>query len=179
MYYEVTQHLNKLLKDYIDLHDKAEWGENMGCDIHMVVQVKEAGKWNSIEEGYSERYYKVFAKLADVRNFSGSVVKPISEPRDLPEGFQIHSDNHTINPEFLLAPWRSDYGDRDYLFWMGYHSHSWLYAEEILEADWSDVIDKNFVDEVDDNLKKFFDRLRELVVKHGRESVRCVFGFDN
>jgi hypothetical protein len=70
----------------------------MGCDIHLFVEKKISEKWeclNEIEDNegtlstsykkeiYHERNYSLFALLAGVRNSAG--VKPISEPRGLPE----------------------------------------------------------------------------------------------
>lgn len=70
----------------------------MGCDIHLFVEKRTDEKWECLneivdDEGtlstpyekeiYRERNYSLFALLADVRNSAG--VKPISEPRGLPE----------------------------------------------------------------------------------------------
>jgi hypothetical protein len=40
----------------------------MGCDIHGIIEIRYKGKWVGIEE-FGERNYKIFSKLADVRNY--------------------------------------------------------------------------------------------------------------
>lgn len=100
----------------------------MGTDVHAVWQKKDPGlgdKYWDVPEGDWEqsRHYLLFAWLADVRNgygFAGvpthDPIVPIAKPRGLPE-------------DFLL-----DTNDCHWGKWMGDHSHSWLMADEILNA---------------------------------------------
>lgn len=110
----------------------------MGTDIHAVFQKQlPDGRWEDVESEYSEgRHYQLFAVLAGVRNgtgFAGLVtgdpVTPISEPRGLPEDFEIDDDHHFDK-------------------WMGEHSFSWLLGSEILA--WAEnapaVVQRGIVD---------------------------------
>lgn len=95
----------------------------MGTDIHTVVQVRKGDKWVTVaNEVAADRNYQLFAILADVRNgygfagcITGDVVKPIDEPRGLPNGFELDgSDEHEG-------------------YWMGEHSRSWFLLSELNE----------------------------------------------
>jgi len=59
----------------------------MGCDIHLIVQVKKDGKWEYVKEvphSLMKRKYSTFAFLADVRNdFDTKGFKPKGLPDDL------------------------------------------------------------------------------------------------
>ena len=89
----------------------------MGTDIHTVVQVLRDGKWVTVAKDVAtDRDYSLFAILAGVRNGygfagipTGDAVKPISEPRGLPDDFLMDEEE-------------------DYL---GDHSHSWLLLSEM------------------------------------------------
>jgi hypothetical protein len=96
----------------------------MGCDIHSVAQVFKDGRWVTVahEPTGDDRSYDTFAVLANVRNgygFAGVSTGEgwpyISEPRGLPEGFPLDSDD----------------SERHEDQWMGDHSHSWLLLSEI------------------------------------------------
>ena len=87
----------------------------MGCDIHFHSEVKRHGVWQHHSEANVRRSYALFAKMADVRNWSKSGIVPISEPKGLPEDAteltKLHSEKYGIDG----------------------HSHSWLSANEISE----------------------------------------------
>ncbi len=105
----------------------------MGCDIHVCTEKRLIdGTWwcadrfryneyyleddSSVLEVcpiYTERSYKLFSILADVRNYDNII--PISKPRGLPE--DITEQVQSIYEEYM------DYA----------HSESWLYAEEIFK----------------------------------------------
>jgi len=115
----------------------------MGCDIHGVFQRLNGEIWEDIESDYDQdRHYQLFAVLAGVRNGrgfagvpTGEVVRPISEPRGLPDDFLIGSEeDHPINSLSIINPrrrkWHED--DERLYVWMGDHSHSWLNAAEML-----------------------------------------------
>lgn len=119
----------------------------MGCDIHAVFQRRLEGEWIDVPSHFQEdRHYMLFAWLANVRNgfgFAGipmhEPLTPISEPRGLPEGFELggkYGEEHQTSLEVIEASWRAKYRDpTDALeVWMGDHSHSWLTADEILSA---------------------------------------------
>ena len=114
----------------------------MGCDIHGVFQKKVGDAWEDISSDYEQnRHYQLFAVLANVRNGygfagvrTGDAVEPISEPRGLPQDFEIDEKSgvHLVKGSSILTPWqRENYLD-DLEVWMGDHSHSWLTADEML-----------------------------------------------
>lgn len=109
----------------------------MGCDIHMMVQVRKGDGWETVKwpnpyygkyewekdeetpRAYDNRNYEAFAILAGVRDRFG--ITPISEPRGWPEGF---------SPE--------DEESDEYS--MGDHSFTWLGLEEVLAFDWTQIV---------------------------------------
>jgi hypothetical protein len=114
----------------------------MGTDIHGVFQRHDAGKFVDVPSEYDfNRHYQLFAVLADVRNGTGfagvqtgEVVKPIAEPRGLPDDFKADDDVHPIASIELMAPWKRRYHEEGEPLevWMGDHSHSWLTSDEML-----------------------------------------------
>lgn len=126
----------------------------MGCDIHLVVEVRnENGEWEralpppeardpwlveqaaKLDTGsrykdrekyvwFDDRNYNLFAILADVRN--GFDFVPISEPRGLPDD---------LSPEVQkIADGMDDEESNDVS--LGDHSQSWLTLKELLDYDW-------------------------------------------
>jgi len=120
----------------------------MGCDIHLYVEVKRKGKWESADEWkdvpideredgktkevdydkrfYHARNYNLFSILANVRNGHGFAgVKtgegfvPICEPKGLPADVT----------KLVKADSDSWNGDG--------HSHSWLTVAELMAYDWT------------------------------------------
>lgn len=119
----------------------------MGCDIHMIVQVRDGESWRTVEvpnldykkdskysfqreevryRGYSDRNYDAFAILANVRNGTGVAgcdtgdgFEPIAEPRGFPKDFALDSEDDHCG------------------VWMGDHSHSWLTLAELEACDWT------------------------------------------
>lgn len=59
----------------------------MGCDIHIVTEIKENGKWKGVDEfpnALDGRNYHLFSFLANVRNYFNTVgFKPKGLPEDL------------------------------------------------------------------------------------------------
>lgn len=122
----------------------------MGTDIHGVFQRHDTAtdKWVDVAHKFEmNRHYQLFAVLAGVRNGrgfagikTGEPVKPISEPRGYPEGFQVDDDDHLVPAIECIDPRRAKYHTPEYLeegenplrLWMGDHSHSWLTADEML-----------------------------------------------
>ncbi len=54
----------------------------MGCDIHLHIEMKVKGKWLHYGCPSMDRDYRLFAKMANVRNYHG--IDPISEARGFP-----------------------------------------------------------------------------------------------
>jgi hypothetical protein len=122
----------------------------MGTDIHGNFQAKRDGTWHDVPSTFDEdRNYFLFAWLAGVRNgygFAGikthDPLVPLAEPRGYPEDFQVEDDGHKLASNALRGKRASRFEDEDsdpenddYLrLWMGDHSHSWLSADEILDA---------------------------------------------
>lgn len=115
----------------------------MGTDVHGIWQAKKHGRWVDIESNWEQdRNYLLFSWLADVRNgfgFAGvrtyDPINPIALPRGLPKDFEVADDMHPVTSKAILGR-RAEYlesGEPLEMF-MGDHSHSWLYADEILAA---------------------------------------------
>lgn len=85
----------------------------MGCDIHLHTEVKINGTWHHYSTPAVPRWYLLFARMANVRNYED--VEPIAEPRGLPQ-------DATALTLFDAERWGPDG-----------HSHSYLSAEEIAE----------------------------------------------
>lgn len=134
----------------------------MGCDIHAFVEVKKNGKWHTYSEADLDRDYGLFAKMADVRNYSDWDIKPISKPRGLPE------DTAEIT-KFESDNWDSDG-----------HSHSWLSKEEIQEIlEWAKEQKAVDTDYAYNLRRKFGYKLTDLEDYDQYEDSRLVFWFDN
>jgi hypothetical protein len=169
----------------------------MGCDIHIIAEVREGGKWEantkevfSLDDFDKEyfkkdkgvkpfdwRSYSMFAFFAGVRNYDHC--DPISEPRGIP-------DDASEEVKGMETFWSGDG-----------HSHSWLSLKELLEFDydktfWNRRIYKNnngaaLAEEGEgrvltyrENLSPmFFQHLEELSSLGNPEDVRIVFLFDN
>jgi hypothetical protein len=104
--------LNELFNESMEKNLKLKW--------------ESVDKWNT-EDGYSSvsykdsfyspRDYRLFARLADVRN---SGINPISEPRGFPNNISREVSDY-------IKRWEGDG-----------HSHTYYYLDELLEYDWSD-----------------------------------------
>jgi hypothetical protein len=103
----------------------------MGCDIHTFVERRVAGKWICVtkqvkdadgdtywDDPYEERRYTTFAVLAGVRNGDG--YEPIDQPRGLPRDLSDEGRARTADDD-------------------GYHGHSWLSLQDLLDFDWTKV----------------------------------------
>ena len=149
----------------------------MGCDIHMVAQVKQDGNWQTVDRLSISRCYDLFAILAGVRNgcgFSGVPTgdgfSPIDRPRGLPPDFDGTSEDHGL----------------------GYHSFSWLSLRELQECDLTRTTRKYRWIESKQRMKALppqtyrqcvglaWDNLLSRLVSRGNpDEVRIVFGFDS
>lgn len=144
----------------------------MGCDIHFHSEIKIKGIWHHHAERRLKRNYRVFAKLAGVRNDFGTV--PISEPKGWPEDSTLMSNMD-----------KDKYGSDG-------HSHSWLSAKEIQKFhEWlyrdafiGAAADAGWAYE-HENLPYFLGNHFDGFIKYPKdwpseiEDVRYVFFFDN
>lgn len=149
----------------------------MGCDIHMVAQVKRDGKWQTVDGLSTDRNYDLFAILAGVRSGygvrgipTGDGFLPIDWPRGLPTDLEGTSEDHCL----------------------GDHSFSWLSLRELQECDltrttrkyrWSKSMKRMEVlapQTYRDCVKHVWDELLSRLVSIGNpDEVRIVFGFDS
>lgn len=84
----------------------------MGWDIHSVAQILTEGEWVTVETHfYERRAYDMFGMLAGIRNQD-----PIVEPRGFPKDFEV--DDNDVHEKY----------------WMGYHTHSYLFLNELQNA---------------------------------------------
>jgi hypothetical protein len=137
----------------------------MGCDIHICVEKKENKQWIYMPEsmfwgyeGADNRMYKLFAKLADVRN--DGEVEPLSKPKGLPQD----ASDSTLMAYSYTSP--------------DNHSTSYFSAGELKGVDWSEC------HEYSNGIKhSFVERLIPEMLLHCEEDdnsdVRVVFWFDN
>lgn len=56
----------------------------MGCDIHAYGEVKIKGKWIGLGQVGIKRDYRLFTRMANVRNYYDEEITPIAEPRGFP-----------------------------------------------------------------------------------------------
>lgn len=139
----------------------------MGCDIHLYFEMKDKeGVWNKIEIDErllpDQRDYFLFSFLADVRNFYDKKIESQFANRGLP-------DNHSMP--------HSD-GDDD--FYMGDHSFTFAYLDEILKAPWKEnqyehsyfYIFCRYV------LPRLIDICGQLSSEQ-EKNIRVIMGFDN
>lgn len=94
----------------------------MGCDIHTVVEIKNAnGNWIGIDEvpeEFSDRNYSTFAFLANVRNsFNTKGFKPKGWPEDMSEmskEMEEKREGDYYSPSFLTLKELDDFDKSDY-----------------------------------------------------------------
>lgn len=114
----------------------------MGCDIHMVLQIKDGDKWKTSKVLDIARNYKLFSVLANVRNGygfagvdTGNQIPFISEPKGLPEDLEVLNGDY-IQLDIPII----DYYEITDTFSLGDHSFSWLSGEELLNYNWNQEI---------------------------------------
>jgi len=91
----------------------------MGCDIHVHIEFKVAGKWRHYARLWVNRNYTLFTKMAGVRNEDDII--PISLPKGLPNdmSWETKFDADIDEPDM--------------------HSASWLSGQELVElSNWID-----------------------------------------
>ena len=137
----------------------------MGCDIHLYFEQKnKEGKWEKLVIDKrllpDDRHYLLFAFLANVRNY-GYGIEPQFADRGIPED--------TSMP-------RTETDD----FWIGDHSFTHAYLDEILAAPWEDenlegCYFQVFCEDILPRLCSFCG----LLSKEEEKNIRVIMGFDN
>ena len=97
----------------------------MGCDIHMITQIKKDSCWqyvSEVPEAFDWRNYDVFAFLAQVRGYCENGFIPKGLPEDL--GETRYRQWKDCSGEIC---YEVDFESRDY------HSHSYLTLQELDE----------------------------------------------
>ena len=97
----------------------------MGCDIHMITQIKEDGQWKYVPETpkyYNYRNYDVFAFLAQVRGCCENGFEAKGLPEDL--GETSYGQWEECNGDIC---YEIDFNSCDL------HNRSWLTLQEIDE----------------------------------------------
>lgn len=159
----------------------------MGCDIHSVCEVFDEveGKWKDAGDVFpveeymqsfwgkekwnhplSSRNYTVFALLAGVRN-GYHMVTPISPPRGIPEDWVTREDRKARGGDWDEEESRMNWWSADA------HSHSWLLAKELFDADYIGIDDARGLS------REFTSTLEILATLGPPDKVRVVFWFDN
>lgn len=137
----------------------------MGCDIHMHTEIKVDGVWHHYSHPKIAPLYRLFAKLANVRNEYG--IAPIAPLRGLPEDV-------TFTTKVDAELW----GD-------GKHHCSWITGEELSEVvRWFDALyeqenGRNFMLEHKYLGYLFGNDWASKPPIQGFEAVRAVFWFDS
>jgi hypothetical protein len=140
----------------------------MGCDIHAHVEVRFRGQWVHYNAPHVTRHYDLFAKLAGVRNDETNPIKPIAEPRGLPDNVS----------DLTRAIYEAEGGSE----WT--HSASYLTADEMREVGrWYDTLDRNETQGGHHGFEGVFGYLNgNSIASLGDglvEDARLVFWFDN
>lgn len=129
----------------------------MGCDIHAVVEVKinphnMEGWWINAGEIHINRDYRLFAKLAGVRNEHPWLQEPIAEPRGIPT-------DASGGVDALVEAWGHDG-----------HSHSWVTVGELVG-----ITDQQLIPAA----RRIAEKIDALEKLHDAIASRLVFFFDN
>jgi len=138
----------------------------MGCDIHLYFEKRnELGIWEEIKFDEklipNDRDYWLFSFLADVRNYRDPKILPQFPNRGFPNDSSI-PENDTKD------------------FWIGDHSFTYAYLDEILNLNWEEVELNTcyfyiFCKYIIPRLNKFCGFLSN----EENKNIRVIMGFDN
>lgn len=127
----------------------------MGCDIHLHIEVEIDGKWCHMNEPDVDRHYRLFARMAGVRNDATYEAEPISQPRGLPDDISTVTNMHA-------QLWEGDA-----------HSHSWLSMGELA------LIEQEFEQPFGCVFGCRFRTVHDCPAEFPPHRIRAVFWFDN
>ena len=138
----------------------------MGCNIHGCIELleypnSEYERWKQSYPIQYDRDYYFYGVIADVRNYLE--LEPISKPRGLPKD---------VSPG---TKYDSDQMGGDA------HSHSYLYANELRDYDWMQIIPdgRMLIDAINSTHKALLLLVRFFSHEYSDSRVRIVFWFDN
>ena len=138
----------------------------MGCNIHGCIELleypnSEYERWKQSYPIQYDRDYYFYGVIADVRNYLE--LEPISKPRGLPEDVS-----------------RGTKYDSDKMGGDG-HSHSYLYANELRDYDWMQIIPdgRMLIDAINTTHKALLLLMRFFSHEYEDNGTRIVFWFDN
>lgn len=147
----------------------------MGCDIHIVCEVRQDGRWKTHSVIESDRNYSSFAIMAGVRNGRAygedfkfippeqrpDWLAPISEPRGFPlDVAVVYKDGMTVCGERLYG-WE--------------HSESWLTLAEMKAYPLPKKI-RPFGPWL---FVKIIEEMEAIIEKGAPNNIRIVFAFDS
>ena len=165
----------------------------MGCDIHLMTEIKKDNKWELNEEllfiddysksdsPFDRRSYRIFAFLADVRQRDNFKITPISEPKGLPK------DSEYLNTPLEKPENYSYYGyDNGTAYTkegqiecdVDCHSLTYLTLKELLDFDYEQKATETETYR-EYLMEGYFEELEILKTLGEPENVRIVFWFDN
>ena len=163
----------------------------MGCDIHLMTEVKKEGKWElntkdifgdeyyESDSPFDRRSYSLFSFLADVRQRDN--IKPISEPKGLPEDSGVLNSPLEEPEEYVYYGYDNGTahteGERIECD-INYHSLTYLTLKELIEFNY----DKKATEEKTYREYLgvlFFQELEILKTLGDPDYVRIIFWFDN
>jgi hypothetical protein len=140
----------------------------MGCDIHLYFEKKnKQGIWEKIEIDERiiprDRYYHLFSFLADVRSYGEFKCEPQFANRGIPKDSS--------------CPGLDDESED---FWIGDHSFTHAYLDEILESPWEkyELQDSYFIIFCEYVLPRLC-CFCGVLSKEEEKNIRVIMGFDN
>lgn len=160
----------------------------MGCDIHAYVEFKhpDDSRWDGWgEEFHLPRNYRVFAQLANVRNYDN--INPISMPRGLPDDVSYETEQHNLlfisdrggdnsvsserAAEYVKQGCEYKNDHRGKPMWVthpDWHSHSW-----VTPGEWASIMDDGI------GIEYYAISAALRAFEHHGYMARVVFWFDN
>jgi hypothetical protein len=142
----------------------------MGCDIHLYIEKKVGDKWHPVEIDErlipDERHYRLFGFLAGVRRDDDTITQ--FEDRGIPLDTSLPS--HA----------KGDSENNESEHYIGEHSFTYAYLDEILLAPWgqNDLADSDFYVFCAYVLPRLCDSCGYLTTSEKR-NVRIIMGFDS
>ena len=139
----------------------------MGCDIHLYFEKKNKnGQWEEIQIDErlipDDRSYGTFAFLANVRNYDEFKITPQFADRGIPDDTSL--------PET----------DGDDMYWLGDHSYTHAYLDEILNAPWGEAeLEGCYFQVFCEYILPRICSFCVILSDEEKRNIRVIMGFDN